>query len=51
VLGNAEHAIVTVGEEEFEAELHAAGNAPDIARNCDGAMNIAGVDRNEYGFH
>ncbi len=47
VLGDAEHALLTIGAEELEAELYARGEAADVASNGDRAVNILRVERDE----
>ena len=51
VLGDAEHALVPVRAEEFEAELHAGGNAADVARDRRRAVHVLRVEGDEDRAH
>src|SRR5689334_24714823 len=50
-LGDPKHALLAVGAEEFETELHSAGDAEHVASERCGAVNVRRVDGDEDRVH
>ena len=47
MLGDAKHALAPVGAEEFKAQLHAAGEAAELAGKGGRAVNVRRVEGDE----